>query len=135
MKEYTKDKITKTNCSFCSKEIECPEDMLDSEKHACWECFEKMKDTLPHDEIHSMHVDIPMDKMDSIMYENFMDIISDEIFPLAWNKEKEELKDMSRRDTARYMFLAGAASMFDLFVKTQKESEEHEKKFAENKRS
>lgn len=120
------DKSVKVSCSFCGKEIECPEDMLDSEKHACFECFEKLQDELPEEEINRMHVDIPRDKIDIIAAEFLVSKLMDEVFPGFWKEGKDELKDMPRRDAVANSFIAGAKAMFDITLKMEKE--ENEKK-------
>ena len=33
------------NCSFCGKAVPCPEDMVNSEKHTCLECFKNLKNS------------------------------------------------------------------------------------------
>jgi len=130
-----KEKMIKVNCSFCNKEIESPESMMNSEKHSCWECFDKIKDELPHDEIHRMHVDIPRDKADKMMCDMLTENLEDEEFSLFWKKEKEILKDMPRRDAVFHAFSHGAKSMFYLMINTEKEAEEHEKEFAEKSKT
>jgi hypothetical protein len=122
-----KEESVKINCSFCNKEIECPKEMLNSKKHACYECFEKLQDELPDEEIQNMHVDIPMDKMDDIAAKVFIEKIMDGVFPEFWKEAKDELKDMSRKDAVIYAFIAGAKSMFDEMIDADKSLEKGKK--------
>ena len=64
MKDFSKSKIVKVNCSFCSKEMECPEEMLEkSKKHMCHECFFDRLQKGGSETLQDVHVDIPRDKL------------------------------------------------------------------------
>jgi len=114
----------KVNCDFCSKEIECPENMMKSERHACFECFNKMKDKWSGDDFEKVHVDIPMDKMDEIMPEMLMNSVLNEVFPQLWKEKKSDLKQLSKKEIAEEMFAAGAESMIDVLKEMDKISGE-----------
>jgi len=118
-----KPKVIKVNCSFCGKEIECPESMMKMEKHACFECFQKL-DECPREDIGKIHVDIPMDKMDDMMPNLLMSYVMEEVFPQLWEDEKPELKKMSKKELAEHMFAAGASTMFDALMEIDEEVEE-----------
>lgn len=68
MKEFEENsfkKSVKVNCSFCGKEIECPEDMLEkSKKHMCYECFQNAGELAKGEDLGEVHVDIPMDEIE-----------------------------------------------------------------------
>jgi len=51
-------KIIKVNCNWCSKEIECPENML-TKKHMCYECFKKLGKEIKLKKAERVHIDIP----------------------------------------------------------------------------
>ncbi|MEK6887833.1 MAG: hypothetical protein AABX14_02695, partial [Candidatus Aenigmatarchaeota archaeon] len=113
------DKSVKVNCSFCGKEIECPENMLNAEKHACYECFEKIMEKkggekMTEEEIERIHVDIPRDKADEIADNYMINSVVDEAFPRFWKDKKDSLKDMPRRDAVYYAFGSGATAMLGL---------------------
>jgi hypothetical protein len=110
MKEpETNKKSVKVNCSFCSKEIECPEHMLEkSKKHMCYECFQNAGELAKGKDLGDVHVDIPMDKMDELVPENLTNSLVVEAFPDVWKERKDELKAMSKKDLAEEMFGTGA---------------------------
>lgn len=59
-----KERTVKVNCSFCGKEIECPENMKNSEKHACFDCFQKIsRNPRKRKKIGKVHVAIPKDRV------------------------------------------------------------------------
>src|SRR3989338_9112023 len=97
----------KVNCSFCSKEIPCPESMIKAEKHACYDCFLKLKEKLSEKEIEKIHVAIPTEKVMQAMPDMVMSYAMEEIFPKLWKDKKEEFKEMSRKEVAEISFLAG----------------------------
>lgn len=122
------DKTIKVDCSFCGKEIECPENMMKTEKHACFECFNKLKEEWSGEDFSKVHVDIPMDKMDKIMPEILMNTLINEVFPELWRERKNDLKEMSKKELAEAMFAAGAESIMNIVKETEKlDSEDKEK--------
>jgi len=120
-----KPKMMKANCSFCGREIECPENMMDIEKHACVECFQNLEKNPGGEDISKVHVDIPMDKLDIMMPQILTDRMMEEVFPLLWKDKKSELKKMSRRELAEEMFGAGAYVMAETMIKMSKEVREN----------
>ena len=86
----------KVNCSFSSKEIECPENMLNAEKHSCFECFQELSKKKDID-IRNVHVDLPMDKFNEFVPETMADSMVWEVFPHVWKERKNELKEFSKR--------------------------------------
>ena len=119
------NKSVKVKCSFCGKEIECPEDMLEkSKKHMCYECF--ITKELSDEEIKDVHVDIPMDLLPETVASGMADGMVEEVFPRVWSEKKEELKEMSKREQALEMFGAGVYLGVKAFMDTLKEAEEKE---------
>lgn len=106
IKDFSKSKSVKVNCSFCGNEIECPEDMLETSKeHMCYACFITRE---PSDkEIKDVHVDIPTDKMPEVLASGMADKMVEELFPGLWSERKNKLKEFSRKDLATEMFGAG----------------------------
>ncbi len=91
--EKADEGIVAVNCSYCGKEIECPENMLaQAEKHACVACFENLsQDKNDHTKI---HVDIPL-KMDNAiknMAGDFAEKQVEEVFPEIWAEHREEIQ-------------------------------------------
>ena len=97
------------NCTFCGKEIKCPIDMLPKfKKHMCFDCFEKIGDSIKNEDLDEVHIDVPMDKMDDFMPEHMASTLVEEAFPDVWNEKKEEFKLMSKKELAEEMFGIGA---------------------------
>ena len=109
--EIKDEDIVKVNCSFCGKEIDCPENMLKSKKHACYDCFKKIGDEIPARELGKIHVDFDMEKfgedMPSLLAENTTAVT----FPEIWKNHKKEIKNMSKKEMAEEMFFRGAETM------------------------
>lgn len=117
-------KSVKVNCSFCSREIECPADMLQtSKKHMCYECFRNAGELAKEEGFEDVHVDIPMDKMEELIPEHLTNSIMEEVFPDIWKERKEEFKAMSKRDLAEEMFGAGAYTAIRNMLSTMKKVE------------
>ena len=119
-------KSVKVNCSFCEKEIECPENMLEkAEKHMCFECFQDIskKETI---DISKVHVDIPMEKFDETIPELMTNSIVKEVFPEVWSERKQELKEMSKKGLAEEMFGEGAYIAIKSFMENIKEEAKKE---------
>lgn len=125
IKDFSKSKSVKVNCSFCGKEIECPEEMLEkSKKHMCYECFNTIEP--PDEEIKDVHVDIPVDKLPETMASGMADRMVEEVFPGLWSERKNELKEMSKKDLAVEMFGAGVYLGVKAFMESMKKIEEDE---------
>ena len=120
-------KSVKVNCSFCGKEIECPENMLKSKKHMCYNCFQNAGELAKGEDLGQVHVDIPMDKMDELIPENLTNSLVEEAFPDVWKERKEELKAMSKRDLAEEMFGTGAYIAIQQLLASMKKMDEDEK--------
>jgi len=115
-------KSVKVNCSFCSKEIECPEHMLQkSKKHMCYECFQNAGELAKGEDLGEIHVDIPIDKMDELIPENMTNSLVGEAFPDVWKERKDELKAMSKKDLAEEMFGTGAYIAIQQMMHTMKQ--------------
>lgn len=59
--------ISKAKCSFCGKEIECPENMKKAKKHCCADCFLKIMANPPKKGLKGLHADIPTERAAEIM--------------------------------------------------------------------
>jgi len=129
-----KPKSVNVNCSFCGKEIECPENMLEkSKKHMCYECFQNLRDKPPSEEMSNIHIDIPTDKLlDEVMPEAMTSQIVEDIFPQIWKGSKEKLKVLSKKEIAEAMFGEGAFTAINTLMRIIRESME-EKKIVEEK--
>jgi hypothetical protein len=108
------------NCSFCGKQIECPANMLKSaEKHACFECFTKIGDTISDADLGKIHVDMPAEEGSEMVAGQIAEEMVGKVFPELWAEHKEELKEMSKKDLAREMFAEGAfnaaVDLIDMF--------------------
>ncbi len=116
-----KPKLIKVNCSFCGNEIECPEDMMDSERHACFKCFQKLKrKDFNGVDFSKVHVDIPKDKLDKVMPDIMMRSLMENVFPMIWKECKVDIKEMSKREIAESMFAAGASAILDTMMNVEK---------------
>ncbi|MBI2108514.1 hypothetical protein HYU10_02710 [Candidatus Woesearchaeota archaeon] len=120
-------KSVKVNCTFCSKEIECPEDMLQKfTKHMCYDCFQNAGELAKGEDLGEVHIDIPMDRMNEFIPENLTNSLVAEAFPDIWSERKEELKEMSKRDLAEEMFGAGAYIAIQQMLATLKQMDKAE---------
>jgi len=124
LKIMMKEQILKVKCSFCGKEIECPKDMIDTEKHSCFECFEKLKDSWSDIEKGKIHIDMPSEKLNQVLPEVLTDSMVEKIFPKVWSDKKQELKQLSKKELAREMFGAGAYIAIDNMIKMHKSEQE-----------
>jgi hypothetical protein len=111
-------KSVKVKCSFCGREIECPEHMLkDVERHMCFECFKgsshKLAD-ISEEEFRKIHIDIPKDKMDEVMPDFLLNSILGDVFPKIWDERKDELKELSKKELAKEMFSQGIRSTLEV---------------------
>ena len=124
--EGTKESV-KVNCTFCGKEIECPNDMLQkSKKHMCYECFQNAGELSKGEDLGQVHVDIPMSRMDELIPENLTNSLVEGAFPDVWKERKEELKAMSKRDLAEEMFGTGAYIAIQQMLYTMKQMDKAE---------
>ena len=117
----------KINCSFCGKEITCPKDMLNVEKHSCGDCFTNLGDTWSREETGKIHVDIPKDKLGETMSNGMTNSLVKDVFPKVWLDRKGDLKKMSKRELAEEMFGSGAYIALSSFIETIEENEKRER--------
>ena len=124
--------IVNINCTFCGKEIECPNDMLaTSKKHMCHLCFAK-KDEFKEDMI-DVHVDLPQEKFIEETANSMVNDMVKDVFPRIWGGEKTKLKEIPKKELAYEMFGRGAYIALSTMLKLQhelgmKEQEEAYKK-------
>ncbi len=119
-------KSIKVNCSFCEKEIECPENMLHSKKHMCYDCFQNVGELAKGEDLGQVHVDIPIGKMDELIPENLTNSLVKEAFPDVWSERKPELKAMSKKELAEEMFGTGAYIAIQQMLASMKKMDEDE---------
>ena len=114
--------ITKVNCSWCGREIECPEDMLNAEKHGCFECFKKLEEgKIKIENPEKVHFDIPSEELATKVAE----IYCEKAFPEIWNQNKKELKELSKKELAETMFRLGIEVAISESLNSEKYSEEN----------
>ncbi len=123
MKDLGDSKSVTVNCSFCGKEMTCPEKMLEtSKKHMCYECFINHEPS--GEETKDVHIDIPMDKMSELAASDMADSMIQETFPDIWSERKDELKEMSKKDLAGEMFGTGVYLGVKAFMESMKNLDE-----------
>ena len=120
-------------CSFCGKEIPCPENMIKSQKHACFECFMKIKDKLDPKEVDRIHVVIPKEKLQETMPDMLINYAMQKAFPDFWNDHKSKFKDMSKKEIVEESFLAGAKIILNLKEDFEKEMTNKNSKYKNRK--
>ena len=125
MKDLSNIKSVKVNCDFCSKEMECPETMLNAKRQMCFECFNT--GNYPDEELKEVHVDMPMNEMHDHVCSEMADKMVNDIFPEMWQNKKEELKEKSKKNLAEEMFGAGVYMGVKAFLETLKEAEKEDK--------
>lgn len=117
------------NCSFCGKEIECPKNMLNAKKHACYECFMKIvnKKIPIEEELEKIHIDMPRDKFEEAMPSIMGDDLASTTFSDVWKNNKDRLKERPKKDIAEEMFALGAKMMMEEVLRLEKETERKDK--------
>lgn len=116
------EEIQTIKCNFCDNRIECPEEMKNAEIHSCFECYEKMRDKLPKDES-KIHVEMTDLQAKEVMPEVLIGVLLEDIFPELWKENKEEIKEMSRRESSMMMFVEGAKSTLELMRQITEEDD------------
>ena len=105
--EDYEEKMIKTKCTFCSAEVNCPEQDFSSFKEfMCSECFSKRahgKEEIG-DEV---YIDFMPDDLYDEVGSNFADTLVQDVFPEFWTKNKEDFKEMSKKELAEQAFGAG----------------------------
>lgn len=121
--KYTKEDIVKTKCDFCGREIECPRNAINL-KQCCFECFQKLPEKMDEIPVGKLHIDIPLNETDK-MNEFVAGSITERIFPKIWKDEKDELKNMNRKDALQKVFAAGVLTALNYFHESMEEFEEN----------
>lgn len=128
-------RMLKVSCSFCGREMECPEDMMSSEKHACFKCFSEIRKNPNREDLGRIHVDVPRSEMDDLMPEFLVEKFVEKVFPLLWDDKKSKFKEMSKKEVAKEMFGAGALVFQDALADMKKVAGREMRRAAkENKR-
>ena len=111
------EKEVTVKCSFCGKEVPCPVDMVNAEKHSCMECFKSLNKEWKEEDFEKVHVAVPKDKLDEVMPDIFIQTLMEKVFPRIWQEKKLEFKEMSKKEVSEVMFAAGAEFAMDLLNK------------------
>ncbi len=102
-------KIESIKCSFCGEEMECPKNMLNSEKHMCYKCFQNAENIDSKDICASnIHIDLPTDKFVEGTANKLTEDLVDNVFPESWKNQKKGLKGLSKKELSKQMFAEGA---------------------------
>ena len=125
IKNFNNEKSIKINCSFCGKEIECPESMIEkSKKHMCSDCFNNKG--WNDKEIKDVHVDIPMGEFPDTVASTMADQMIEKMFPEMWSGKKLKLKEMSKKELAKEMLGAGVYLGIKAFMESMQEAEKEQ---------
>jgi hypothetical protein len=130
MKDLTDSTIVKVKCDACGKDIECPEEMLKtSKKHLCYTCFQDPKSTkgFTDAELHNVHVDIPIENLTDEIADNLATMMITEVFPQVWSKNKEDFRELSKKDLSKEMFGAGVYLGIQAFMDSMRETKKKKK--------
>ena len=115
------EEMIKIKCTFCNKEIDCPESSKNSKIFICIDCVKLGKaDKLSDEEILDSYIEISDDDLDS-MFDMVMDKV-EQMFPDLWKRHKDEMRDLSKKELAEQMFMAGAQSVFTIMRKLKNQS-------------
>lgn len=126
IKDFENSKIIKVKCSFCGKDMECPDEMLKtSKRHMCYECFQK-SDTIGDKDLKDIHVDIPTNELSDAIAESFADNAVDEVFPKLWSEKKADLKELSKKELSKELFGAGIFMGIQAFMDSTRDLEKNE---------
>ncbi len=123
-KNEKREKMNKISCSFCSVEIECPENMMHYEKHSCYNCYKKIGKEIPKENLGKIHVDVPKDEM--VKTGEFLEAVIGKGFEQFMSQSKNELKMASKKEAMRESFMAGASFMLQFIDSSAKEHDEHD---------
>ena len=112
----------KVNCDFCTKEMECPKEMLEkSKKHMCHICFEKRIEKGSGEDLKDVHVDYPADSLIEETANRMVHDMVEDVFPKMWSNEKNKLKEMTKKELAYELFERGAYITLSTVLKLQHE--------------
>ena len=100
-----------------------------SKKHLCYTCFQDPKSTkdFTDDELKNVHVDIPAEKLVDDVADNLATMMINEVFPKVWSKNKEDFRELSKKDLSREMFGAGVYLGIQAFMDSMQETEKKKK--------
>jgi hypothetical protein len=111
--------MEKTKCNLCHKEMNCSEEGCDTVKHLCFECY-RQHEEISDVELDKMHVEAPSAEVRQKM----VDSMVEEVFPGIWDERKEELKELSKKELAKFMFSFGAQVMSESLMDEGDDEEE-----------
>lgn len=99
------------SCSFCSKKISCPPDLVSLSKHSCYDCYLKVSKETSPENLELMHIELPLDRPE--VFSNYANVALLNAFSALWDSEKKRLKDFSKRELSQAMFAEGAQFMME----------------------
>ncbi len=110
-------KLVKCKCSYCGEEMECPESMLDADKHVCRFCLEVMTDRMSEEEIKEAS------KKERMLSKYYKDVeeMADTIFSFTHSENtvpKKVLKKMNKRKIEEDALYMGIISTLDFILHT-----------------
>ncbi|MBI4981427.1 hypothetical protein HZC30_07805 [Candidatus Woesearchaeota archaeon] len=108
-------------CSLCRKEMNCSEEGCAIVKHLCFECYQQHEE-ISDAELDKMHVEAPSAEARQKM----VDSMVEEVFPSVWDERKEELKELSKKELAKFMFSLGAQVMSESLMDEEEGDEEED---------
>lgn len=103
--------MKKVECSFCGKEMDCPNEMLKCNKHVCFECTDRL-DEIPEGDRENVHIDIPKEKLEG--FELLINNISKDAYSDFWEVESARLRKKTKRKISEYSFMEGVRFAFEL---------------------
>ncbi len=95
--------------------MNCYEEGCDAVKHLCFECYQQHEE-ISEEEVDKMHVENPPLEAREEMIQAMVQSIEEEIFPQIWEGEKEGLKELSKKEIAKFMFSKGAEVMAEEII-------------------
>ncbi|MBI5046427.1 hypothetical protein HZC07_01720 [Candidatus Micrarchaeota archaeon] len=110
----------KLPCSSCKKEITCPEHMMTAERYLCYDCFKQTKSQLSEDQLQKTYVDVPANNPEA--FQGFIEGMVGDAFIDIWSKEKDNLKELSKKELAQALFFEGAFFMFNFMQAMSEEA-------------
>ena len=100
--------------------------MMNSDKHICFDCFNKHENELKDMEPGKLHIDFPRKEFEKRMPEIMAQALIDDLFPKIWSENKPQFKQMNKKELSRHMFAAGVMAMAETFKELSGQADEEE---------
>lgn len=120
------EKMLKAKCDWCQKEIECPENMMNADKHICFDCFQKHENELGDLKPGKLHIDFPRKEFEERLPEFMARALVEEHFSKIWNEEKHHLKQLQKKELAQTMFAAGVLAAMETMKESGEQADDEE---------